>query len=425
MPLSNLANKRIALWGMGREGRTTLSFLKDHFPNKQFIIINDKPVDDIGEDIFILETELSNNFDKFDVIIKSPGISYYHDAVKMMLDQGIEVSSATNIWFDMPRKGKVIAITGSNGKSTTSALLHHILLELGQNAVLGGNIGTPLLSLPLDADYYVVELSSYQTCDLTGTPDIAVLLNLHPEHIQWHRNHEQYYHDKCKLLRRGADKNIININEPRLEATENKVYFNDRDNIHFEGGVIYNGDMPVGGTDRFPLLGDHNLENLCAALTIANELGFTLTECLKASYGYKGLPHRLQVIGPINDHYFVNDSISTDPEATIAGLRALHDKDITLIAGGQDREQDYAELCAQIDKQKLSGVITMYETGDRLYDQLKSEKKHKATSLEHAVRIAKSITPKGGYILMSPASPSYDAFKDFEQRGELFMKYIK
>ena len=424
MNLSKLKDKRIAIWGMGREGKTTAAFLKAQFPEKQLIIVDNNNVD--GAENFITQDELLDHLDDFDVIIKSPGISYYHPAVKKMQDDGIEVTSATNIWFSIAKKGKVVAITGSNGKSTTSALLHHILKSLGLNAELGGNIGTALLSLPVDADYYVVELSSYQTCDLAYAPDIAALLNLFPEHIQWHRTHEAYYHDKCNLLRRGAEINITNFNEPRTrDIAKNTLLFNDPDNIHFKNGLIYDGINEVGDCEGFPLLGEHNLENLCAALSICKQLGLDLSGCLAASCDYPGLPHRLQIIGPINDHYFVNDSISTDPEATLAALNALSDKNITLIIGGEDREQDYNELCGHIDRNSNILVICAYETGGRLFKQLENTNKQQASSLEEAITTAKQITPKGGYILLSPAAPSYDAFKDFEQRGNLFMELAK
>lgn len=420
MTLSELQSKRIAIWGMGREGTSTLAFLEKQFPDKSFIIINRDWPEDVEN--FIFETDILEHLDEFDVVIKSPGISYYHDLVSKMLDAEKIVTSATNIWFSLARKGKVVAVTGSNGKSTTCALLHHILKELGLNAELGGNIGTPLLSLPDDADFYVVELSSYQTCDLIHAPDIAVLLNLHPEHLQWHRSHDQYYRDKCNLLRRGATVNIVNAREPRLEDTKNKLCFNARDKVNFEGGMIYYGDMPVGGTAKFPLLGEHNLENLCAALTVAKELGLVLTECLKASYSYPGLRHRLQIVGPIKSHYFVNDSISTDPEATIAALNALSDKKVTLIAGGEDREQDYGDLCTLIDNSKNVNVICAYTTGPRLFEQLNTVQKQMAADLEDAIKMARKMTPADGYILLSPASPSYDAFTDFEERGDLFLK---
>ncbi len=421
MNLSDLKDKRIAIWGMGREGNTTLSFLEKHFPDKEFLIINRDWPEDVRN--FIPEDKIEDHLDDFDVVIKSPGISYYHDIVGKMKDAGKIVTSATNIWFALPRGGNVVAITGSNGKSTTCALLHHILKELGKDTALGGNIGTPLLSLREDADIYVVELSSYQTCDLEYAPDIAVLLNLHPEHLQWHRTHKQYYHDKMNLLCRGAPVNIVNAADPRLSDTDNKTVFNNGDSINFEMGMIYDSYMPVGGSAKFPLLGDHNLENLCAALTICRKLGLVITECLRASYTYPGLRHRLQIVGPIDGLTYVNDSISTDPEATIAALKALAGKKITLIAGGEDRKQDYSDLCTLIDASDNVNAICAYETGPRLHDLLTTERKHMAENLEDAVALAKSITPDGGYILLSPASPSYDAFNDFEERGDLFLHF--
>lgn len=423
MNLSDLKDKRIAIWGMGREGTTTLSFLEEHFPEKEFLVINRDWPEDVKN--FIPENEIEKHLDKFDVVIKSPGVSYYHDMVSKMKEAGKIITSATNIWFALPRNGKVVAITGSNGKSTTSAMLHHIMKELGKDVELGGNIGTPLLSLRTDADFYVVELSSYQTCDLEYAPDIAVLLNLHPEHIQWHRTHEQYYHDKMNLLRRGAIVNIVNAVDPRLADTQNKTVFNNGDSINFDAGMIYDTYMPVGGTDKFPLLGDHNLENLCAALTVCRKLGMVITECLRASYTYPGLRHRLQIVGPLDGHTYVNDSISTDPEATIAALNALSDKEITLIAGGEDRKQDYTKLCSLIDSRQNIHMICVYSTGPRLYDQLTTSQKSVAETLEEAVNIAKKITPEGGYILLSPASPSYDAFNNFEERGDLFLQFAK
>jgi UDP-N-acetylmuramoylalanine--D-glutamate ligase len=421
MILSALQNKRVAIWGMGKEGKATHALLKKHFPDKDIIIINrDKPD---GVDNYIREADIEKHLNNFDVVIKSPGISYYHEMVGKMRDAGIEITSATNIWFAMPRKGKIVAITGSNGKSTTSALLHHILAGLGLDAELGGNIGKPLLSLRDNADYYVVELSSYQTCDLHYAPDIAVVLNLHPEHLQWHRSHAQYYHDKCNLLRRGAPINIVNANEPRLADTENKVVFNSRNAIYFEGGMIYNSYMPVGGSAKFPLLGDHNLENLCATLTVCQKLELVITEALRQSYTFTGLRHRLQIVGPINGHFYVNDSISTDPEASIAALKALHDKQITLLLGGEDRKQDYSALCKLIDENENVNVICSYTTGPRIYETLNTPRKEMAANLEEAVKKAKEITPEGGYILLSPASPSYDAFHDFEERGDLFLNH--
>ncbi|MDA0708175.1 MAG: UDP-N-acetylmuramoyl-L-alanine--D-glutamate ligase [Proteobacteria bacterium] len=428
MNLSDLADKNVALWGLGLEGLTTLDFLQKQFPHKKFILINDKVPDDFDNhgNRFIFEADLINNLDNIDVVIKSPGISYYHDYVKIMIDRGIKITSATNIWFGLPKAGKVISITGSNGKSTSSSMLHHILITLGKNALLGGNIGTPLLSLANGADYYVVELSSYQTCDLHYPAEIALLLNLFPEHIQWHKSHEVYYRDKCNLLKRGNTVNIVNYHESRTkDIVKDLIYFNDPSALHFKDRIIWDGKKQIGPTKGFPLLGDHNLENLCAVLSICKVLSLNLKDCLNASFTYQGLPHRIEMLGKIGNHYFVNDSISTDPEATIAALKALKDKSITLLAGGQNREQDYRELCTLIDKLNINAVITMYETGPKIADQIQSTQTYRVKTLQEAVILAKKITPVDGYIVLSPASPSYDAFKNFEHRGALFAEYSR
>ncbi|MDG1438512.1 MAG: cyanophycin synthetase, partial [Emcibacteraceae bacterium] len=177
----------------------------------------------------------------------------------------------------------------------------------------------------------------------------------------------------------------------------------------------------IGSANEHPLIGDHNLENICAALSICKQLDLNLSECLRISFGYQGLPHRLQAIGPINGITYINDSISTDPEATIAALNALSDNYVTLIVGGEDREQNFDALCALIDKSNVN-VICAYETGPRIFDHIKSDRKLNALDIEDAVGKAKEITPEGGYIVLSPAAPSYDAFNDFEERGDLFMK---
>ncbi|MCK5423840.1 MAG: hypothetical protein KAI89_00605, partial [Emcibacter sp.] len=166
MNLSDLENKKLAIWGLGKEGLESYRSLRAQFPTKPLILINQErpenlPYDDLVS--FILEDDLKDKIDQIDMVIKAPGISLYHPLVTIMKQHNTTITSATNIWFEQGHKGTIIAITGSNGKSTTCAMLKHILSGLGHKTELGGNIGTPLLNLDRDADYYVVELSSYQT----------------------------------------------------------------------------------------------------------------------------------------------------------------------------------------------------------------------------------------------------------------------
>ncbi|WP_321396761.1 UDP-N-acetylmuramoyl-L-alanine--D-glutamate ligase [Emcibacter sp.] len=435
MTLQELERARIAVWGLGKEGHSVLEYLREHFPDKPLTVIADRLGEHLPEGAaFLPEAELLDHTEDFDVIVKSPGISLYRPEVETLKKAGVNITSATNIWFanhkSGHKSGKTIAITGTNGKSTTSALMHHILKSLGKKALLGGNIGVPLLDLEDDADFYVIELSSYQTADLGHAPDIAVLINLFPEHIQWHREHDSYYRDKKRLVEFADSQVVLNHADPltkKLVHRYNNVHwFNDPNGLHLQGPHLVNGHKVIGLLEEFPLPGRHNRENLCTALAICEVLGLDLKKCFEAAKSFTGLRHRLQKLPKTGSHLYINDSISTTPEASMAALEALAGHKVTLIAGGQDRKQDFTELAKVIERLGLHALITAYETGDRLADTIEAAGAdcpvHRVENLEAAVSLARKITPDGGVILLSPAAPSYDGFKNFEERGERFME---
>lgn len=430
MTLSDLETRRIAIWGLGKEGWASYDFLRRHFPRKEITLINQTLPDTLPDDphtLFLLEQDMPAALNDLDLVIKAPGISLYRPLVQTLQQQKISITSATNIWFSLPRPegSTTIAITGSNGKSTTSALLAHILRHMGHKTALGGNIGTPLLSLTDDADYYVIELSSYQTADLYHAPDIAVLLNLYPEHIQWHLSHAQYYADKCHLISTGVDTVILNQNDTLTRQNIKAVppgtlWFNSPDALHARGHDIYNGSDKIGDARRLRLPGEHNRQNLCAALTICAALGLELEACFEQAVTFGGLPHRLQNLGEREGISYVNDSISTTPEATLAALNSFPGRQITLIAGGQDRQQDFTAFSEFMARHKEISLIAAYETGDRMRQHLPGKQAALVEDLAAAVALAREITPPGGVILLSPAAPSYDAFRNFEHRGDEF-----
>lgn len=435
MNISQLEQTRIAIWGLGAEGWASYRYIRTLFPHKKIILINQLVPDEMPDDPdceFLLESDLPNHLSDFDTVIKSPGISLYLPQVKDLKAKGITVTSATNIWFAQPRTAKVIAITGSNGKSTTSALLAHTLTKMGLKAELGGNIGKPLLSLPEEADYYIIELSSYQTADLQYAPDIAVLLNLFPEHIQWHQNHKQYYSDKCHLIETGAKSVILNRTniltlEQITSPPKNVIWFNDPLALHADEKYIYFGDKILGYARDLKLPGAHNRENLCAVLTVCQLLDLNIEECFAQAISYTGLPHRLENLGQAGDHFYINDSISTTPEATLAALNSFKGRAITLIAGGQNRQQDFTVLARYCADHPEVKVITAYETAPQIVQALAKVNLAPAAqvkNLTEAVNTAIKITPKMGIILLSPAAPSYDGFKNFEHRGQQFKDLI-
>lgn len=428
--LLDFEHKKVAIWGLGKEGLESYRLFRAAFPTKPLVLINQTQDFTDKYSRFLLEDEVKNHLQDIDVVIKSPGISLYHPLCDIFRHHEIIVTSATNIWFAQKRGGTVIAITGSNGKSTTCALLTHILSALRMTVEMGGNIGTPLFSLGTNADYYVVELSSYQTADLDHGPDIAVLLNLFPEHIQWHRSHEQYFADKIHLIRTGAPINILNRTDPLTRdiiapVPKGTLWFNDPAAVHIKGDSILCANIIVGQVTDVTLPGRHNLENICAALTICRELGLDLKACFTLAATYAGLAHRLENIGTIGGICYINDSISTTPEATIAALKSFESYAMTLIAGGEDREQDYGELAHYITAHPDIKVITAYSTGPRIAKALGDKASLSARNLKDAIEQAQKITPKGGIILLSPAAPSYDAFKNFEMRGDNFKNLIK
>jgi len=441
MTLSDLESKHIAIWGLGEEGLASYHFLRDHFPGKPLILINEDLPEDWPEDWpeddqarFIRQEELTDNIGEIDVVIKTPGISLYHPLTLYLKEHNILVTSATNIWFAQARAGKVIAITGSNGKSTTCALLHHILKGLGHNTELGGNIGRPLLTLAGDADYYIVELSSYQTADLCHAPHMAVLLNLFPEHIQWHQSHDQYFTDKCHLIHTGADTVILNRTDPLTQekvpqAPKDTLWFNDPAALHLMGQDMMFGTEILGQRQDITLLGRHNHENICAALTVCLALRLDLRQCFALATAYPGLPHRLENLGCLGGRTYINDSISTTPEATLAALTSFEGRPITLLMGGQDRGQNYRSFAQYAHDHPDLKIITAYQTGPKIYKDLEAAgaamQAIKADDLKDAVTRAQDMTPEGGIILLSPAAPSYDAFKNFEQRGLSFKLFAQ
>lgn len=409
----NLEHKKIGVWGMGKEGQAAWKALSDHCPTAQLLTIEEANTSDIL---------------KCDILIKSPGISLYRSEIREAVQQGVIVTSGTNLFFANKKETTcVIAITGTKGKSTTSSLLAHTLKHLNQSVILGGNIGVPLLDLvDTNADYVVAEMSSYQCADLTGHPDIGVLLNLYPEHLQWHGTHKQYYNDKLNMIRLAKQPilNATNDQTSQLTSDIDAVYFNAQSRIHIKNGWFYNGGFPLFPISELPLPGLHNAEDACAVLTVIDILGLQPAACAEAFKTFHALPHRLQTIGCRNGITYIDDSISTTPETAIAALKAIDKgQPITLIAGGLDRGQDYTALVAYLAEHKdQMRLVTLPDTGTKLAHMAQTAGIETGITSEMptAVNIAQHLTPNGGTILLSPAAPSYNLYTNFEERGDDF-----
>ncbi len=411
-------NKKIAIWGMGKEGEALLNYCNNN--GFQAVVLK-------GENV---------NLSDVDIVLKSPGVSLYNDCLQAALKRGVQLLSSTNIFMSQkPAEMRTIAVTGTKGKSTTSSLLAHILKQKGYNVGFGGNIGQPLINLVGQKfDFLVAELSSYQCADLKYPFDISVLVNLYPEHVDWHKTHDRYYEDKLNLIRiRGAGKKaILNAkNDETLARTRQEkgiVFFNNPDGIHLAGGFVMDKDKPLFAmSDVTSLKGEHNFENICAVLTVLKQLGISLDGIEKDIQSFEALPHRLQTVAVVQGVRFVDDSISTTPETSVAALRAFADAvHIYLLVGGYDRKQDYGVLVDYVrhNADKIT-LVTLPLTGERIAKQTDGLSVVQAQSVSDAVQKAQNTAKTGDVVLLSPGAPSYHAYKNFEARGFDFKEAIK
>jgi UDP-N-acetylmuramoylalanine--D-glutamate ligase len=443
MRLAELGGLRVGLWGFGREGRASLAALEAQpVPPSEVLIVTDAaPAEAERAAAPALEwLHGATGIDRLlaaDVVIRSPGISRYReDALRVAA--ATRVTTATNLWFAEHAADPVIAVTGSKGKSTTSALIDHLARAAGLRTVLAGNIGVPLLGLlaPEAApDLWVLELSSHQTSDLEWSPRVGVLLNLYREHLDWHGSEERYVADKLNLFAHRPD--VVAVLNRHDEETRRRaaallgrhVWFDDPAGYHVDGDAIMWREERLLDGDRLQLRGRHNLLNACAALAALEETGVQVRTRAAALCDFHPLRHRLEPVGEVARVSFVDDSISTIPESAVAALDALEGRPVVLIAGGFDRGQDHAPLLLRLRPERgVLAVITLPPSGERLGDELRSVAGAPvavaARDLAEAVRLAVQRSVPGSVVLLSPAAPSYGAFRDFEERGDTFRALV-
>lgn len=429
MRACDLAGKNVVIWGTGREGRAAAELLQKQNPKPSITFVDEaKNPEEHNFPAVRAPQAIAAALESADAIIKSPGVSLYHPLIEKSKSRGTPVTSLLNLWLAEPHTAKVICITGTKGKSTTASLLAHTLKSLGKRTSLAGNIGVPVTETsPNVDDFIVVEVSSYQAADLRENCDIGVLTSLYPEHLDWHLSLENYFRDKLNLIKHSHVK-IVNFDaKDSLQkfSKEEIVFFNYEKNFHTKNNQIYCGDESIGKLNNRHLSKPYNLSNVCAVLTVIEQLGLNARKTLPLMENFQGLPHRQQELGEKNGVLFVNDSISTTPQSAIAALESYAEKPVTLIAGGFDRGIDYAPLVEHIISNNINAVICTGESGKRIFNMLENggyKNAHLADSMKEIVEMAKNLTPKGGVVLLSPAAPSYGMFKNFEERGFAFAK---
>ena len=422
------------IWGLGREGKAVLETLSDLKVSADIVVVDAKrPLELPAGVTYLPEAQMAAAIASSSnaLLIKSPGISLYDRRVDAALRAGARLTSQTNLFFELkPAEQRVIAITGTKGKSTSAALTHHMLQALDHSAALAGNIGVPVLQAPKDAQTIVLELSSYQIADLVHAPDAFIFLNMMSDHAPWHHGLDRYRRDKMRLAQ--LDPNTLGI----MNATDsvltdafadqpNRVWFGTEQGFHVKDGAVWQRQECFGDVPNLP--GEHNALNVCAALTLVETLGFDPEAAFRSLADFKGLSHRLQTVHTIGDVDFIDDALATTPESCVLAVKALKDRPCALILGGEDRNQDYDLLRAALDElTNLEKIVTTPDNGPVIAQALLSgrhgDKVYQASDLPLAVEEAYASLNGRGAVLLSPAAPRGKDFSDFAHRGAVFLK---
>lgn len=445
--LSTLADRKVALWGWGREGRAAYRALRERDAGLALTLFcSPSEAGDaraLGDPRLTIENEATaEKLAAFDVVVKSPGISPYKPEAQAAAARGTRFVGGTALWFGEHADAQgfvanALCVTGTKGKSTTTSLLAHLLRAGGHRTALAGNIGLPLLEAldPRPApEFWAIELSSYQTRDVADSgarPQVAVVLNIFPEHLDWHGDEARYVEDKLALAT-GAKPRVavLNAADPilgKLALPDSEIrWFNREDGWHLRGDALYRGDAFVLDTTRVPVPGRHNRSNLCAVLTAIEAIGLDATPLAAAAESFRPLPNRLQTLGERAGIVYVNDSISTTPHASLAALDVFRDRRVALLVGGHDRGLDWHDFSDRMRTQAPVAIVTLGANGPRIHDLLAplaaegGFRLAAADDLPDAMRQAKSLLGGNGVILLSPGAPSFGQYRDYVARGRHF-----
>ncbi len=444
MLLNKLSQLKVAVWGFGVEGRASCEYLKHRCPGLQLTVLcpNNEVVEEINagrhsELVFNHQHVDHNLLSQFDVVIKSPGISPYQSAVESAT---CEFVSSTALWFSNERvnnPAQIIAITGTKGKSTSCAMLTEVLKAMAYDVQLVGNFGVPLIQCTEPCDYLVLETSSYQAQDGVIKADIAVLLNLFSEHLDWHGSEQQYQLDKWQLMMQ-AKQVILNAKDKNTQSLliESPLQINSHmikyfDNIHgfYElDEVLMYQDKALLSRYGWQLKGAHNLQNAAAVCAVLMALNLDIKPGLNAIKQFKALPHRLETVAEINGVTYINDSISSTPHATMAAMDTVDMSQTILLVGGHDRGVDWHWWIERIIDQAPKMIICSGQNGKNIHKlilnhKIKTQCIYKS-SLEMAVAVAKQQAQSGDVVLLSPGAPSFDAFENYQHRGQQFIQWL-
>lgn len=446
--------RKVAVIGLGVSNIPLIDYLYIHKAN--VTVFDDRPIDKLPQDIITKITNYGfafsfgenslNKLHNFDLIFRSPSCLPTKPELEVEAQRGAIVTTEIELLMKMC-PSKIIGITGSDGKTTTTSLVNSILQKAGYKTFLGGNIGTPLftkLNEMTPEDIVVLELSSFQLMGMEVSPKIAAITNITPNHLNIHKDYEEYIEAKKNIFKNQDENGIVVLNYDNeitrncsKEANGKVVFFSSKEKL--DNGYIVDDDIVkecndkirkhIISTDDIILRGKHNLENIATALAITSTLVDT-DVAIEAIKEFKPVAHRIEFVREIDGIKWYNDSASSSPTRTLSGINAFKE-DIVLIAGGYDKNLDYTPLAKPI-LQKVKTLILIGQTANKIFDAVKNEmdeqnkevKIYMADSLEQAVEIAKKHVQPDQVVLFSPASASFDMFKDFADRGNKFKKIV-
>lgn len=431
-----IKNKNIAIIGFGKEGKSSYNFIRKYIKEQDITILdgnnnllqNNKELELDSHLKIITGEKYLENLNKYDLLIKSPGVKFKDLDISSFEDK---ITSQLGLTLDF-FKDNVIGITGTKGKSTTTTLIKEVLTDQGYDAYLLGNIGIPIFDYIdkfNEKSILVIEMAALQLEFVKSSPHIGLILNLFEEHLDFFKSKDHYFKAKMNMfkyqnnndyalytsnnetlnqyiLSGNYKSNLIDINK-ELCVKDNYIYLDEK--------KLYNIN------DERNLLGNHNLSNIMFVLRLSELLSLDLNKTISTINNFKSLEHRMEYVGNYSGIKYYNDSIATIPDATINCIEALKDVD-TIIFGGLDRGIDYTKLIEYFNSSNIDNFICMPETGHKIGEKISNKKVYIVSSLEEAVEKAKQVTKK--ICVMSPAAPSYNAFKNFEEKGKKYKELV-
>ena len=422
---NDLAGKRVGIWGYGVEGRASVRRLGD-LPSS-IVVVDDTPEDGV----IATQNGGLEALSTCDVVLKSPGIPRHQPDVVALEAKGVMVTSALNLWLASARRERVIAVTGTKGKSTTTSLITFFLNVVGEHATSAGNIGLPPYDIDFDdSGFVVLEVSSFQSVDIEFSPGVIVVTSLGSDHLDWHGSTEQYHRDKLSLTRAEGTPVVFVNDQPLL-----------RDSASLLGGdVHFVDDLEVELTSTLGLMGAHNERNVALALHAVSQVTripyVELREIVRGRANeFETLRGRFSLIGITGPPTirFIDDGLATSPLPTIAALATLRDDVVAIILGGYDRGVDYKELIEELtNRMSPTCILTLGPVGDRIYAALLNESTDlvvtKCYDMDEAVQKGYDyllVVDEPGVVLLSPAAPSFDAYKNWQERSDDFERSVR